>query len=103
MATNRMKPGDTAPALLIDTNADMTGTTSKVAKIRRRHGGTVVTKTLTTVGDPTLGVLTYQWVAPDTDVVGTYEIDAVVTFADGRIQHFPQGSDLELIIGEKVG
>jgi hypothetical protein len=98
-----MKQGDLAPALVIDTNADVTGATSKVAKIRRRHGGTVVTKTLTPVGSPIDGVLTYQWVAGDTDVVGTYEIEAVVTFASGLIQRFPQGSDLELIIGEKVG
>lgn len=98
-----MKQGDLAPALVIDTNADLTGATTKVVKIRRRHGGTVVTKTLDTTGDPTLGVLTYQWVAPDTDVVGTYEIEAVVTFANGSIQRFPQGSDLELIIAEKVG
>jgi len=99
----KMKQGDLAPALVIDTNADVTAASSKVAKIRRRHGGTVVTKTLTTVGDPTLGVLTYQWVTGDTDVVGTYEIEAVVTFASGLIQRFPQGSDLELVIGEKVG
>jgi hypothetical protein len=99
----RLKQGDLAPKLTIDTNADVTGATSKVAKIRRRHGGTVVTKALIVVGSPTDGVLEYQWVAPDTDVAGTYEIEAVVTFAGGVIQRFPQGSDLELIILEKVG
>jgi hypothetical protein len=98
-----VKQGDLAPALVIDTNANVTGAISKVAKIRRRHGGPVMTKALTTVGDATLGVLTYQWVAPDTDVAGTYEIEALITFADGRVQRFPGDSDLELIIEEKVG
>jgi len=98
-----MKQGDLAPKLTIDTNADVTGATSKVAKMRRIHTTTVITKTLTTVGDPTLGILEYQWVSPDTDVAGTYLIEAVVTFAGGAIQHFPGNGYLELIIDEKVG
>lgn len=98
-----MKQGDLAPALVIDTNANVTGAISKVAKIRRRHGGPVLTKTLTTVGDPTLGVLTYQWIAGDTDTAGTYEIEALIQFSDGRWQRFPGDSDLELVIEEKVG
>lgn len=98
-----MKQGDLAPKLVIDTNADVTGASSKVAKIRRRHSTDVLTKTLTTVGDPVDGVLEYQWVAGDTDVPGTYEIEAVVTFSGGIVQRFPGKSDLELIIEEKVG
>jgi hypothetical protein len=97
-----MKQGDTAPALVIDTNANTTGATSLLAKIRRRHQSTVLSKTLTNT-DPANGILTYQWITGDTDTVGTYEIEAVVTFADGRIERFPQGSDLELIILPKVG
>lgn len=108
-----MKQGDLAPKLVIDTNADVTGATSKVAKIRRRHDDTgppatrthptVMTKTLTTQGDPTLGVLEYQWVGPDTDVAGTYEIEALVTFTGGVIQRFPGKGVLEWVIEEKVG
>ena len=98
-----MKAGDTAPKLTIDTNADVTGATSKVAKMRRRHTTTIITKTLTTVGDPTLGVLEYQWVAPDTDVAGDYLVEAVVTFASGVIQRFPGKGPLEFTIRPKVG
>lgn len=98
-----MKQGDLAPKLVIDTNADLTGASSKVAKIRRRHSSVVLTKTLTTVGDPVDGVLEYQWVAGDTDVAGTYEIEAVVTFSGAIVQRFPGKSDLEWIIEEKVG
>ena|SRR4249920_449759 len=98
-----LKQGDLYPPLRIDTNADVTGATSKVAKLRRMHQSTVLTKTLTTSGDPTLGILQYDWVAGDTDTAGTYQIEAVVTFASGAIQRFPQRSYLELVIRPKVG
>jgi hypothetical protein len=98
-----MKQGDLAPKLTIDTNADVTGATTKQAKMRRVHTSTIVTKTLTTVGDPTLGILEYQWVSPDTDVAGTYLIETVVTFASGAIQRFPGNGYLELVIEPKVG
>ena len=97
-----IKQGDLYPPLVIDTNADVTGATA-VAKLRRRHQTTVLSKTLTISGDPTLGVLSYTWLAGDTDTVGTYEVEAVVTFAGGAIQRFPQRSDLEFHILPKVG
>lgn len=97
-----LKQGDLAPALRIDTNADVTGATSLLAKIRRIHNTTVLSKTLSVVDAPT-GVLQYQWVAGDTDVPGTYLIEAVVTFAGGLVERFPQGSNLELVIKPKVG
>jgi hypothetical protein len=97
-----LKQGDLAPKLTIDLNADVTGATSKVIKMRRIHDTTIVTKTLTVVDAPT-GVLEYQWVAPDTDTPGTYLIEAVITFASGAIERFPQRSYLELVIKPKVG
>lgn len=93
----RLKPGDLAPSLKIDTNADVTGATSTVAKIRRFHQATVMTKTMTVVDAPT-GVLNYDWVSGDTDTAGTYEVKAVVTFSGGKVETFPQGSHLELLI-----
>jgi hypothetical protein len=98
-----LKQGDLAPKLRIDTNADVIGATSLLAKIRRKHQTTTLSKTLVVSGDPTLGILEYQWVAPDTDVPGTYLIEAFVTFAGGAIQRFPQRSYLELHILPKVG
>lgn len=98
-----LKQGDLAPKLRIDTNADVTGATSLLAKIRKVHGTTVMSKTLTVSGPATDGILEYQWVAPDTDVSGTYLVEAVVTFAGGAIERFPQRSNLELIINPKVG
>jgi hypothetical protein len=99
----RLKQGDLAPLLRIDTNADLTGTTSRLAKIRRIGTTTTMSKTLTTVGAATDGIAEYQWVAPDTDVAGTYQIEALITFADARVQRFPQHGYMELIIDPKVG
>jgi hypothetical protein len=98
-----IKQGDLYPPLRIDTNADVTGATSKVAKMRKVHGSTITTKTLTTSGDPTQGILEYTWIAGDTDVPGTYLVEAIVTFASGAIQRFPQRSYLEVHIRPKVG
>ena len=98
-----LKQGDLYPPLVIDTNADVTGATSKVAKMRKVHGSTIITKTLTTSGDPTQGILQYDWISGDTDTPGTYLVEAVVTFASGAIQRFPQRSYLEIVIRPKVG
>lgn len=96
-----LRKGDLFPPLVIDTNADVTGATA-VAKLRRKHQSTVMTKTLSLSATPTDGILTYDWVAGDTDVPGTYLVQAVVTFAGGAIQTFPQRSHLELIIKEDL-
>lgn len=101
-----LKQGDLAPILTIafkngTTPVDLTGATT-VAKIRRRHQTTVLTKTLT-VSSPTSGIGTYQWVAGDTDTEGTYEIEGLATFPGSIPERFPQRSELELIIRPKVG
>ena len=98
-----IKQGDLYPPLRIDTNADVTGATSKVAKMRKVHGTTITTKTLTTSGPAVDGILQYDWIAGDTDVPGTYLVEAIVTFASGAIQRFPQRSYLEVVIKPKVG
>ena len=92
-----MKAGDLNPAISIDTNANLTGATSLTMKMRRFHTTTTVSKTMTVSGDPTLGVLTYQWVGTDTQTPGTYQIKAQATFA-GNVETFPQRSYLELVI-----
>ena len=97
-----LKQGDLYPPLVIDTNADVTGAASLIAKLRKVHGTTVSTKTLTATDAPN-GILSYTWLAGDTDVPGTYHVEAIVTFASGAIQRFPQRSYLEVVIRPKVG
>lgn len=96
-----LKAGDLAPKLQFDLNANCTGATA-VAKIRRWHQATTLSKTLTFTDAPN-GICEYQWVAGDTDTVGTYSVDVLVTFPGSIPEHFPQAYDRELIIGPKVG
>lgn len=98
----QLKQGDLAPTLRVDLNADVTGATTKQVKYRRRHTTTVITKTLTVVDAPT-GVLEYQWLATETDTAGTYQGEAVITFASGAVQRFPQDGYLEWVIQPKTG
>ena len=97
----QLKVGDLAPKLQFDLNANLTGATA-VAKIRRFHQSTVLTKTLT-VTDAATGLCEYQWVAGDTDTVGTYHIEVLVTFAGDILERFPQAFNRELVIRPKVG
>jgi len=97
----RLKQGDLAPKLQLDVNADLTGATV-VAKIRRFHQSTVLTKTLTVTDAPN-GLCEYQWVSGDTDTVGTYHIEVLVTFSGAIPERFPQGYNRELLIRPKVG
>jgi len=97
----QLKVGDLAPKLQFDLNANLTGATA-VAKIRRAHQSTVLTKTLTVTDAPN-GICEYQWVAGDTDTPGTYYIEVLVTFSGAIPERFPQRFNRELLIKEKVG
>lgn len=96
-----LKSGDLAPKLKFDLNADLTGATV-VAKIRRLHQSTVLTKTMTVTDAPN-GLCEYQWVVGDTDTVGTYRVEVLVTFSGSIPERFPQVFDRELTIRPKVG
>lgn len=96
-----IKQGDLSPKLKVDLNADVTGATV-VAKLRRVHQTTVMSKTMT-VTDATNGLAEYQWVSGDTDVPGQYLVEVLVTFSGSLPERFPQRSNLEVIILPKVG
>ncbi len=96
-----LKVGDLSPVLKADLNADLTGA-SVVAKLRREHQATTMSRTCT-ITDATNGVVQYQWVAGDTDTAGTYLVEFFVTFAGGAVERFPQRSYSEVTILPKVG
>ena len=96
-----LKQGDLAPKLSLDLNANLTAATV-VAKIRRVHQSTVLTKTLTVTDAPN-GLVEYQWVAGDTDTAGSYLIEVLVTFSGAIPERFPQRFNRELLIRPRVG
>lgn len=95
-----IRKGDVLPAIAatlnntvagVDTAADLTGATVQFI-YKPRLGGTSVTRTATIVGAPTLGKVTYQWIAADTATAGEYNAYWRVTFSGGSIGTYPNGS-----------
>jgi hypothetical protein len=97
-----MKQGDRQPKLQADLNVDLTTATSVVAKLRRFHQTTVLSKTMT-VTDQVNGIVETDWGAGDTDTPGTYAVEFLVTWSGGTTQRFPQASNKELVIRPRVG
>lgn len=96
------KQGDRQPKLKGDLNVDLTAATSVVAKIRRFHQSTVLSKAMTVVDGPT-GIVEADWLAGETDVAGNYYVEFLVTWSGGTTQRFPQDSNEEIAIEERVG
>lgn len=55
-----------------------------------------------TVTDAENGEVEYSWDAADTDVVGIYEAEFVITYASGRIETFPNDHFLYIEIVEDL-
>lgn len=88
-----IKQGDTAPNIIIDTNANLTGATAKV-RVRELSTGVSVLDRTGTITDAVNGII--DGGDASTLAVGSYQAHAVVTFAGPEIQTFPQGYFLEI-------
>lgn len=97
-----LKQGDTAPKATADLNADITNAVCRMHV--SRLNGTLILDKLATVTNAAQGLVEYQWLTGDLPVLtpGAYRIDWMVTFNDGRIEHFPQRSNNELIVRPAV-
>jgi hypothetical protein len=98
-----MKVGDTAPKASADLNADLTGATVRM-HLSHNITGVLVLDKLATITNAALGLVEYQWVSGDLAslTAGAYRMDWLVTFADGRVEHFPQASNNELVVRAAV-
>ena len=102
-----LKQGDLLPSIqaqLLDTSGvpvDLTGVLGVNFCFRRRNN-TNVTTAAATIVDATNGVVQYDWVAGDTDTVGEYEAEWVVTFASGKEQTFPSEGFNEFEVTEDL-
>lgn len=91
----RVKAGDTAPNLIADTNANLTGATVRV-RVRELSTSTSVIDRLATVIDAANGIVDCG--DASTLPAGAYQWEVVATFAGGEVERFPQGSYLELLV-----
>jgi hypothetical protein len=101
-----VKAGDTYPSLVttLEENGgplDLTGASS----VTMRMASSSVSMTdlvCTVVGDPTEGVVEYEWEAGDTATPGTYKVDFLIDFGDGQLQSAPNDSEKEIVIRPAV-
>jgi hypothetical protein len=102
--TFHIKRGDTAPAIryaLDPTSVVLTGATVRF-QMRQRNGASVVDSPaaiITATGTPTVE---YVWQASDTATAGLYEAEFRVTYADSRIETFPNVGFIAVRISEDV-
>jgi hypothetical protein len=102
--TFEIKRGDTSPAIryaLIPATVVLTGATVRFQM--RPRNGTVVLDVIATVvtatGTPTVE---YSWQAGDTATAGLYEAEFRVTYADGKIETFPNGGFIQVRVNQDV-
>lgn len=89
-----IKQNDTGPAMLAtlqDANGNAINLTGASVRFHMRSicGGNPVVDASATIVTPTSGIVRYNWVAADTDTVGTYQAEFEVTYADASIETFP--------------
>lgn len=107
MANFLIKAGDTLPALvavLADASSNpvvLTGSSVKF-HMRSRTSGTVVVNATATITDATNGQVTYTWTAPDTATAGAYDGEFEVTFPSGKVETFPNDSNISIQITDQI-
>lgn len=107
--THKIKQNDTAPkiqATLRDGNDDVVNLAScAVVFIMKALGATTpkVNRGAAVIDNAAGGVVSYQWVAADTDTVGEYDAEWEVTFPSGLVETFPNDDYNRVIVTEELG
>lgn len=102
-----IKQNDTAPILLVslkygnDAAVDLTGATA-IFKMRPVGQTTVKTDAAAIIHNDDAGQVRYEWVAADTNTVGSYEAEFQVTFVDGKIETFPNSDFIRITITDDI-
>lgn len=83
---------------------NLTGATITM-RMKSKEGGPLVISNgaVAIVGDPLDGTIEYDWQAGDTDTVGEYDVEWVVTYAGGDVQVFPIDGYTEVEIEAALG
>lgn len=89
-----IKQNDTSPAMLAtlqDANGSAVSLVGASVRFHMRsvNGGNPVVDAAATIVTPASGLVRYNWLAADTNTVGTYQAEFEVTYADTSIETFP--------------
>lgn len=106
----RIKTNDTSPLLsvtLTDANGTGIGLAGASARFHMKAFGADSLKidapaTVGIVGVGVDGLVTYDWIAGDTDTAGTYYGEIEVTYGDARVETFPNNGYFTIIIKEDL-
>ena len=101
-----MVQDDTSPALraiLRDKEGDVVPIIgASVEFIMQAADGTNKVTANAVVNDGAAGDVQYNWVVNDTDTLGYFEAQFRVTFADGRVETFPNSECMQVYIKERL-
>lgn len=98
-----LKKDDRQPALKVTiTDGDgaavnLTGCTAAF-RMRARDGSTLKVNAAAVITDAAAGKLEYRWAAADTDTVGYYLCEFVITYGDATKQTVPSSGHIEAAI-----
>ena len=102
-----IRQNDTSPALMA-TVADSDGTPVNVTgasvefHMRLKNAAATTVSAAGEVVDGAAGTIKYQWLTNDTGVVGTYEGEFQITYADTTIETFPNKGYIAIKITEEI-
>lgn len=96
-----IKRGDTSPSIAFDlisdgAPVDLTGATVKFIMAGRIN-------TAAAIEDAAAGTVRYDWQPIDTAVSGVFNAEFEVTFADGKVETFPQAEYIQVVIKADLG
>ncbi len=102
-----IKQNDTVPSLRAalengsGTAVDLTNATCNF-HMRAIGSTTVVVDGVAQIVNEATGIVQYNWVADDTDTVGSYQAEFEVTYPDGTIETFPNNGYIRVEITDDI-
>lgn len=103
-----IKQNDTAPSIqgtLKDGNNRVRSLTSASAvrfNMKDENGNIMVDNANCVIVNASSGIVRYDWQVGDTTSIGINYCEFEVTYLNGQIETFPNGSDLKVIIKEEI-
>jgi hypothetical protein len=102
-----IKQNDTVPSLratLLNGNGGVIDLISATVRFHMRAVGSNTSKVnaAAVVVTAASGIVQYNWIAADTNTIGSYQAEFQVTYADGTIETFPSDSYIPVEIIDDI-
>jgi hypothetical protein len=102
-----VKQNDTSPAMLAtlqDANGTAVSLVGATVRFHMRQIGRsdVVVDAPAIIVTPLEGLVRYDWIAADTNIIGSYQAEFEVTYADASVETFPNDSYIAVEIIDDI-